>query len=480
MMRQLSFASVGSVRRPVRSMGVLVVALLLAAFGSSDAAQQKQLPPTPGAPKNFTLPAPMRFTLQNGLPVTMVAFGHVPKVSVRLVVEAGNVYETANQVWLADVMGRMLQEGTVALTADALARELAGMGGELSVGVGPDRASIGTDVLSEHGARAVQLVADVARHPQLPGDALARVKASLARDLAIQKTQPQSVAQEKFSAFVYGDHPYGRIFPTDAMLDSYTLDDVRAFHRQHFGANRARLYIAGVFDAAAMEQAVRQAFGDWTASDRTTAAAVTREAHKHFAILDRADAPQSTIFLGLRVPDPSQADWVALQVTDALLGGAFASRITSNIREQKGYTYSPNSSVNSHRRDANWVEVADVTTAVTGPALKEIFAEIDRLRREAPPSDELQGIKNSLAGVFVVQNASRSSLISQLAFVDLHGLGEDYLTKYVERVNAVTAEDVRRIAHDYLTPERMTLVVVGDTKAIKDQLAPWSQGATEQ
>jgi predicted Zn-dependent peptidase len=207
---------------------------------------------------------------------------------------------------------------------------------------------------------------------------------------------------------------------------------------------------------------------------------VTRVAHKHFAMLDRADAPQSTIFLGLRVPDPSHADWVALQVTDALLGGAFASRITSNIREQKGYTYSPNSAVNSHRRDAHWVEIADVTTAVTGPALKEIFAEIDRLRREAPPAEELTGIKNALAGVFLVQNASRSDLISQLAFVDLHGLGEDYLTKYVQRVNAVTAEDVRRVAHEYLTPERMTLVVVGDTKAIKSQVTPWSRGAPEQ
>jgi len=111
---------------------------------------------------------------------------------------------------------------------------------------------------------------------------------------------------------------------------------------------------------------------------------------------------------------------------------------------------------------------------------KSIACGAKRRRREAPTARELTGIKNVLAGVFVVQNASRSDVISQLAFVDLHGLGEHYLTQYVERVNAVTADDMQRIAHDYLTPEKMTLVVVGDTKAIREQVAPWSQGVTEQ
>ena len=119
-------------------------------------------------------------------------------------------------------------------------------------------------------------------------------------------------------------------------------------------------------------------------------------------------------------------------MTDALLGGAFGSRITSNIREDKGYTYSPGSFIWTRKKASMWVETADVTSNVTGASLTEIFKEIDRLRTEAPPQAELDGIKNNLAGVFTVQNSSRYGLINQLEFVDLHGLGDEYVNNYVK------------------------------------------------
>ncbi len=461
---------------------LLRVSLLTLACTSLAAAQQpaepvKDAPPKPGPAKDLVLPQPKRFTLPNGLPVTMVAFGTVPKVRMQLVVAAGNVHEGANQTWLADTTGEMLKEGTTALTAEALARELATMGGELAITVGPDRTNVYTDVLAERGPHALRLLADVVRQPRLPEADLARVKASLLRDLAIQKSTPQSIAQERFAALLYGDHPYGRIFPTEAMLESYTLEQVRAFHRDNFGPRRSRLYVAGVFDAPAMEAAIREAFGPWSGgTDRMPARPTPRD--RAYELIDRPNAPQSTVMLGLRVPDPSSADWVALEVTDSLLGGSFASRITSNIREQKGYTYSPFSTINAHPGTADWVEQADVTTAVTGAALKEVFAEIDRLRREPPTADELRGIQNNVAGVFLVQNASRGGVISRLSFADQHGLGADYLSTYVKRVTSVTPDDVRRIANTHLVPDRMTLVVVGDEKTVKEQLAPWSRQAS--
>jgi zinc protease len=449
-----------------------LIAMLATAPHAQQATGTKQPPPKPGTAKDFVVPQPKRFTLPNGLPVTMVAFGTVPKVRVQLVVEAGNLYEGANEIWLADTTGEMLQEGTATLTADALARELATMGGELSVTVGPDRANVFTEVLAERGAQALHLLADLAQRPRLPDSELTRVKATLVRNLAIQKDTPQAIAIEQFNALTYGDHPYGRIFPTEAMLNGYTLEDVRRFHRDHFGPKRARLYIAGVFDAAAMEAATREAFGAWTGAAEISPPPPAQRS-RAFKLINRSDAPQSTILLGLRVPDPSSKDWVALEVTNSLLGGSFASRITSNIREQKGYTYSPNSAITAHPKDAQWVEQADVTTAVTGPALKEIFGEIDRLRREAASVDELRGIQNNLAGVFVVQNASRAGLIGRLSFVDQHGLGDEYLTTYVKRVMAVSPDEVRRVANEYLVPEKMTLVVVGDEKTVKEQVAPW-------
>ena len=462
-------------RRPMTHWAVTVTVGLVVSLTAPAGARQKSQPPPPGTPKDFVIPTPTRLTLMNGLPVTIVPFGQVPKVTIRLVVEAANVHETKDQVWLADLTGRMLSEGTTTLGADALAREFAGMGGQLSVTVGPDTASITTEVLSDHSARALQLIADVAARPLLPESELARVKTNMARDLAIQKSTPQAIAQEKFAELIYGDHPYGRLFPSEAMLKGYTIEQVRTFHRDHYGAGRARLYVAGVFDAAALQAAIQKAFDGWTRGTKAGAPPAAATTAGGFALLDRADAPQSTVMLGLKVPNPAEPDWIALQVTDSLLGGSFASRITANIREQKGYTYSPYSTISPHPGQAHWVETADVTTKVTGESLKEIFFEVERLRKEAPSAAELQGIKNNLAGVFVVQNASRAGVVGRLVFVDQYRLGDQYLAAFVKRVMAVTPDDVRRIANQYLVPEKMTLVVVGDTKTVKEQLTPWSK-----
>lgn len=192
-------------------------------------------------------------------------------------------------------------------------------------------------------------------------------------------------------------------------------------------------------------------------------------------LVDSPGAVQSTIYLGLPVIDPSNPDYIPLQVTNALLGGSFASRITSNIREQKGYTYSPFSTLSSRYRDAYWAEIADVTTDVTGPALTEIFFEIDRLRGEPPSEEELRGIQNYLAGTFVLQNSSRGGIISQLSFINLHGLGRDWLESYVPRVYEVTPAEVMHIARTYLDPSRMTIVVVGDRSKIEDQLREFGE-----
>jgi zinc protease len=158
---------------------------------------------------------------------------------------------------------------------------------------------------------------------------------------------------------------------------------------------------------------------------------------------------------------------------NTLLGGSFGSRITSNIREQKGYTYSPSSQLSTRYRDAYWAEIADVTTAVTGPSLKEIFYEIDRLQKEAPPEAELKGIQDYIAGLFILQNSSRQGIISQLAFANLHNLGDDYLETYVKKVYTVTPEQVQQMARKHLASNKMTIVVVGDKQKIADQLTPY-------
>lgn len=461
----------------LKSRLIIFGAIMLAGFASAAAQQpqQKERPPEGGQPKAFTLPPKQTFALKNGLRVTMVPYGEIPKVTVSAVVRAGNINEAAEQTWLADLTGDLMKEGTTTRTAEAVAEDAARMGGQISIGVGPDQTTISGDVLSEFGPELVNLLADVIQRPLLPASDIARLKNDYVRRLTIARTQPGTIANERFRKLLYPDHSYGRLFPTEQMIAGLTIADAQRFYRENFGAARTHIFVAGRFDAAAMRQAITKAFAGWARGADAFTNVPKPVAARSIHLIDRPGAAQSTIYLGLPVVDPSNPDYVALQVTNALLGGSFASRITSNIREQKGYTYSPNSSVSARYRDAYWVQVADVTTAVTGPSLKEIFYEIDRLQKEAPSEEELLGIKNYLAGVFVLQNSSRQGLIGQLAFLNLHGLDDSYLTGYVQKVLALKPQDVQRVAKEYLRNDRMTLVVVGDKSKVAEQVGAFGE-----
>jgi len=455
------------------TMNSLAALLLLGgislATGAGSAIAQES-PPPGGQPKDFHLAEATEFDLPNGLGVTMVPYGRIPKTSIQLVIRTGNIDETADEVWLADLMGDLMKEGTTTRSAEEIAREAASMGGSVNVGVGLDQSSVSGQVLAEYGPDLVALIADLTLNPSFPGSELDRLRGDRIRQLSIARTRPQDLTQERFRAVMYPDHPYGRLYPTEQQLQGYTLEQVRGFYDTNFGAARSHLYVTGMFDEEAIRAAVEDAFGGWKEGPPPTIDVPVPVTGRAVHIVDRPGAPQSTIMVGLPTIDPSHEDFVALEVTDALLGGSFASRITVNLREDKGYTYSPFSQVSTRYRDAYWVEMADVTTAVTGASLDEIFYEIERLQNEPPSEEELRSIQNFLAGIFVLQNSSRGGIVGQLAYMRLHGLPKDYLETYVDRIYAITPEDVQRIMKEYIRPEDMLLVVTGDRAQVEQQL----------
>jgi zinc protease len=432
-------------------------------------------PPKPGPPSDFRVPEPKRFTLANGLEVALVSWGNMPKVRVTLNLRTGNAFEKATEVWLADLTGDLMREGTATRTATEISTQAARMGGSLDISVGGDSTTIGGDVLSEFGAEFTALVADVVRNPKFPASELDRLKANMSRNLAVSLSQPQQLALQKFRAVLYGDHPYGRVFPTSEMIKGYTLEQVRQFYDSTYSAGRARLYVVGNFDAAAVEKSIRTSFEGWAKGTPAQAAPPKPVSTRAIHLIDRPGAPQSTVIIGVPTIDPSSDDFVALTVMDALLGGAFASRITKNIREDKGYTYSPYSELSSRYRDAYWAENADVTTAQTGLSLKEIFAEIDRLQATPPDATELEGIQRYLAGTYVLQNSSRGGIAAQLQYVDLHGLPASYPNTYVKKVFAVTPQQVSEVAKKYLQDDQATIVIVGDRKSVEEQIKPYGK-----
>jgi predicted Zn-dependent peptidase len=451
-----------------RSILYILTAVCVATF--QPAAAQKQTPPPGGKAKDFKLSDKKVQTAANGLKTVVVPYGELPKVTVSLIVKTGAAHEGPNQTWLADLTGRMLREGTASADFAALSRKAAMMGGSLNVSVGLAQTSISGSVLSEYAPDFIRLLADLVQNPAFPASELERLKGNLKRQLVTQKASPQAQAQEQFYQAIYKDHPYGKIFPTEEMINSYTVAMVKDFYEKNFGAKRSAIYVVGKFDEKAVTAAINSTLTKWKAGPAVSYPDVPTAAAPDTLLVDRKGAPQTTLMVGLPVVTPNHKDYVPLLVANSLLGGSFGSRITSNIRENKGYTYSPFSAIQNRKGSALWYEQADVTSEHTVDALNEIEKEIKRLQMEPPSKEELAGIQNYEAGIFVLQNSTPGGIINQLNFLDLYGLDDSYLNNLVKNIYAVTPEKISEITKKHIQYDKMTKVMIGDKQAVQQQV----------
>lgn len=453
------------------------ILLLIPIIGIS---QEKELPPEGGTPKGFSLPAKETFTLENGTSGVLIPWGSIPKATIQFVVKTGNINEGPDETWLSDVTTDLMKEGSTFKDGDQIADEIASMGGDLNIGVGNHTTTLTANVLYEYVPDAITLIGQVLTSPSFPEDELERLINDRKRQLSVSKTQPSPQAYEQFYAAIYPDHAYGRMFPTDEMLDSFTIDKLRAFYEANFGGKRTSVYVAGNFNSAKAKQAIEDVMGSWRAGEEANYPLAEPVTATKIEMIDRKDAPQSTLIVGLPVPDPSHPDYIAFDITNSLLGGSFGSRITSNIREDKGYTYSPFSTITDRYKSSIWYEKADVTTDVTGASLREINKEIYRLQDEPPSKEELDGIKNYEAGIYVLQNSTPGGIIGQLSYLETYDLPETFLTDKVKNIYAVTPEQVSELVKKHIRPEDMTLVIVGDKDKIEEQIKEYEKELAER
>lgn len=447
----------------------LLIAASLSFYGAVSTVNAKELPPQGGQPKAFELPATESLTLDNGLQITFIPYGKTPKATIRLITNTGNI-DDGDFPWLSDISFEMLRQGTTAQSAKDIAEKVASMGGQINASVGMDASWLGADVLSEYTDDAIAIMAQMILTPALADSDLTRIKTDQNRNLKVQLSQPGNLANQAFYKAIFTNHPYGELYPTEVSLNGIDKTKVAEFLKNNLVPNRSHLYVSGVFDQAQVTKAIKEAFANWQKGADKHSGSVLSQTGPKVIMLERENSPQSTIRLGLSTISPSHPDFTQLTMMNTLLGGAFSSRITSNIRETKGYTYSPFSTVVNRVNTGLWYQAADITLESTGDALTEIFKEISLLANEAPSKDELEGIQNYMAGIFVLQNSSRSAVINQLAFMERHGLSEDYLKKYVERVYQVTPAQISEMVKKYVTPESMVLVTVGDKASLTPQL----------
>jgi predicted Zn-dependent peptidase len=422
-------------------------------------------------------PPRARTTLSNGLEVVLVESHNIPKFTGQLFFRSGNAMTAAHAPGLADMTATVMRTGTMARTSRQIEEDLRRMGADLSSGAGADTSVVSFAGLVEFSNNLLQLVSELAREASFPADEFERERRQLIEGLRIERTTPSFLASERLRRVLFGTHPYGTISPIEAQVESYELAQLVDFYRQNYLPGNALLVMVGDFPPAAMLKQVENVFGAWDAGNVPEAPdpPLPDLQGRRVYLVHLPGAVQTQVLVGNRAITRKHPDWLRLTLANSIYGGAFNSRLVMNIREQKGYTYSPRSGAHPLRQHGYFSISAAVRNDVVAATLKEIFYEIDRMRSEPVGEDELADARNYLSGVFSLGLATQDGLAGQLATSTLERLPEDYLETYRERILALTAADVLDAAQKYFDSANAQIVIVGDRAQIEAQAAPFGE-----
>jgi zinc protease len=459
-----------------RSIPLAAVALACGACASAPAPAR----PFPTAPPPPLAAAPIEFppfaeaTLGNGLRLVIVEHRSQPLVNVNLYIGAGAAADPADRAGLAGMTADLLTKGTPTRTATQFSEVIEGVGGTIGATAGADWLTLSANVLSDHLALAMELVSDAAIRPSFPDEEVELTRRRTLSALQSALGQPAQIAQRTFDREVYGqDHPYG-IAPIPGSVQQVTRDEILAFHRDAFGAANALLVVAGDVRRAEVEALAERYLGGW---QRGTPLAFAFPDARHrerteIHLIHRPGSAQSNVLIGHLGFRPDTPDFFAIQVLNGVVGATPDSRLFQILREQRGWTYGSFSRFTRPREVGYFAASAEVRPEVTDSAVIEMLAQLRRIREERVPADELAAAKGFLAGSFPLRIETVGQIGSQIATTLLLGLPVENLTEYRERILAVTAEDVQRVARDYVRPDQAVVVIVGDARELLPQLEP--------
>ncbi len=428
-------------------------------------------PPAPLAPRSMNLPAVGDATLANGLRVLFVESGRLPLVSFRLAFRSGDADDPGDRAGLTDLMTGMLNEGTGTRTSRQLADEVARVGATLSSGASADFTTVAATALTTYSDEILELMADIILRPSFPADELELTKQNTLQNLIAQRGQPAFLANERVSRVIYGEHPYSIVAPTPQSIDAATRAELADYHRARFIPNNAVFIVGGDFQRDEMLARLEELFGAWQRGEaraRQFPAPPARTGRTLY-LVDRPGSAQSNIVIANPGLTRTHPDYFPALLMNTILGANASSRVFMNLREEKGYTYGAYTSLDARREAGSFRATAEVRTAVTGDSLKEFFYEFGRIRDEPVTEKELTDAKTYLTGIFPIRLETLDGLIDQLLQIEMLGLPEDYLLTYRDRIQAVTREEVQRVARLYVQPDHAAVVIVGDAAAVRAQ-----------
>ncbi len=458
--------------------GRLLAIGFLTTTGIAQAPAAHKLPadlPPAGPLKAVVSPVVQQQKLANGMTVWMVQRNALPKVIFMLRVRGGDSLDPATAPGLSRLMAKAMVEGTATKSSRQIAEAAQGAGGGLSTEASSDAVDVVLDSLSEHAADALALVSDVAQRATFPEKDVELVKSNMENELRSNEAQPGFLARRAWYQVVYGDHPYHIVSASMKTLESATPAALRNLYAQTMRPDQALLVVVGSFDAAQLSQEIEKTFGGWKATGEAPPLGKqpTAEAVHKIYYLERPDSVQTTLIIGATGPTIRSEDYTYLRLANIVYGGSFGSRLTQNIREEKGYTYSPHSRYSTRRWSGEILTSEDVRNAVTGPSLKETFYELERISSGPPTASELNQAKQYLVGNTAISLQSRGSVGALLAKYWVDGVAVDYLTEQMATTQSATDTQVAQAAAKYLKPQRMNVVAVGEKSVVLEQLKPF-------
>jgi len=461
------------------------LALTLALTGVVAGAASAQVkPPAAGPLRPYAFPRVEQFTLGNGLKVILVEKHTLPIVEGRIIVDAGAIREPSSRNGLASLTGRLLSEGAGNLSSAEIARQMESMGASYSAGGGFNNSFADVVALKNVFSDALALAAQTVINPSFPESEFGRVKNQALAAYQQRRAQASSLAADAFILAAFDTTaPFSRPpAGTTASITGLTRDDVVSWHRSMYAPSAATLLLVGDITLAEARNVAQRAFGGWTAT-RASMSPVANPMRKYtgsrIIIVDRPGSVQSSVIIGQAGFQATDPDYLSMLALNHVLGGAVSSRLNTNLREKHGYTYGIFSGLDLRAGAGAYQVSSEIRTSATDSALVEAIGEYRRIVTDPVPGPELQSAVNNLVSSFPSAVQSVQALTGRLQSLIVWGLPVDFYATYRERLAAVTADDVRRVASSRLTPDNVIIVVAGDASKIEAPIRARNFGTVE-
>jgi predicted Zn-dependent peptidase len=437
-------------------------------------------PPVLGPPPALRVPPITTRQLPNGLKIVVVERHELPLVDAILEVRTGGEADPAGKTGTAALTSALLSEGTASRSALEIADQAGFLGARLGASSGWEQSTVSLHSTTAQLDSALALFADVALHPAFTASDLDRVRRERLTSLKQLRDRGPAIADRAYASALFGDqHPYGRpLAGTEVSVASISRDDLVGFYNIYYRPNNATLLVVGDVRPDDVERRAQALFGSWARGDVPPVTAPTASGAKAttLVLIDKPGAAQSSFRLGGIGAPRTTNDYFALQVLNTILGGSFTSRLNQNLRETRGYTYGASSGFGYRRNAGPFTAAAEIVSAKTDSALIEFRKEL-RAIRDTVPSDELAKAKRYLQLGLPEQFETTGSIAMQMLPLITYGIPLDFYDTVVQSYGAVTQADVQRVARQYVDPDHLTLVIVGDRKTIEPGLRALNPGA---